>query len=79
MACGKAIIASDVDGIKNMITDGENGVLVEVMNEKILAEKILLILKNRDLKTYLENNAYNKALNMFSNISMFNSYEKIFL
>ena len=79
MACGKAIIASDVDGIKNMITDGKNGLLVEVMNEKILAEKILLIFKNRDLKTYLENNAYNEALNMFSNISMFNSYKKMFL
>ena len=78
MACGKAIIASDVDGIKNMITDGENGLLVEVKNEKKLAEKILLIVKNDELKTKLENNAHKKAQLAFSNTRMFNSYKKIF-
>lgn len=79
MACGKAIIASDVDGIKNMISDGINGLLVEVQNKNKLAEKILLILHDERLKIKLEKNAHLKAQQAFSNTRMFNSYEKIFL
>ena len=77
MACGKAIIASDVDGIKNMITDGEDGLLVEVKNENKLAEKILLLLNNDSIKKKLESNAHLKAQQAFSNTRMFNSYKKI--
>lgn len=78
MACGKATIASDVDGIKNMIKDGEDGLLVEVKNEKILAEKILLLLNDENLKTNLEKGARKKAETSFSNTRMFNSYKRIF-
>ncbi len=78
MACGKAIIASDVDGINNMITEEEDGLLVEVKNEIKLAEKILLLLNNDELKIKIENNAHKKAQLAFSNTRMFNSYKKIF-
>lgn len=78
MACGKAIIASDVDGINNMITDGEDGILVKAKSEKILVEKIFLLIENCELKTKLEINAHKKAQLAFNNTRMFNSYKNIF-
>ena len=78
MACGKAIIASDVDGINNMISDGEDGLLVVVKNEQLLAEKILLLISNTELRKKLEHNAFMKAKQAFSNARMFDSYKKIF-
>ena len=78
MACGKAIVASDVDGINNMITDGEDGVLVEVKNEVKLAEKVLLIINDDELRKKLEQNSYKKAQIAFSNKRMFELYKNVF-
>ena len=50
MACDKPIIASNVGGIPNIITNNENGYLIEPTNIDQLAEKIekLLITKKSD-------------------------------
>ena len=78
MACGKAIVASNVAGIRNMIIDGSTGLLVELKDEKLMADAILSIAKNRSLKQRLESEAYNFAVNEFSNIKMLAKYSKIF-
>ena len=78
MACGKAIVASDVDGIKNMIIDGPTGVLVELKNETSMADAIFSIVNSEELKTTLETNAHEFALTQFSNFQMFAKYSEIF-
>jgi glycosyltransferase involved in cell wall biosynthesis len=57
-AMGKAIITSDSQGIREVFTDKENIILVPVMNEKAIAEKILLLKKDRDLCKKIAENAY---------------------
>jgi glycosyltransferase involved in cell wall biosynthesis len=47
MASRKPIIASRVDGIPRVITDGQNGLLFESENVDELAEKMLLLLSDR--------------------------------
>jgi L-malate glycosyltransferase len=74
MACGLPVIASDVDGINNMITQNVTGILVMPKNEYILADVIIDCIKNPSLLQTLAENAYQYALNNFSNQTMLARY-----
>lgn len=54
MKIGKAIIAANRGGLKDIIIDGENGILVEPENAKEVAEKIKLVLENDRIRKNLE-------------------------
>ncbi|MCS7231648.1 MAG: glycosyltransferase family 4 protein [Elusimicrobiota bacterium] len=56
MACGIPCVGVNVEGIRDIIINGENGLLSEP-NEKDLAEKIKLLLENKELAEKLGNNA----------------------
>ena len=49
MALGKAVVASKVGGLREIIKDGENGFLVEPQNAEHLAQKLCDLLKDREL------------------------------
>lgn len=53
MALGKPVIASKVGGLREMIKDGKNGLLVEPGNSQMIAEKLRLLLKDKGLKNNL--------------------------
>jgi glycosyltransferase involved in cell wall biosynthesis len=46
-ALGKPIVATDVDGIKEVVEDGKTGILVPPGNPKKLAEAIISLLKDK--------------------------------
>lgn len=48
MAMGKPIIATNVGGVKEIIEDKKNGLLVPPKDPRALAEKIIHLLKNED-------------------------------
>ena len=66
MHSGKAIIASNVGGNKDLIDDGVNGLLFESGNEKELAEKIQEILHDKNLKNSIEHNSINSLKENFN-------------
>jgi glycosyltransferase involved in cell wall biosynthesis len=58
MACKKPIVATTVGGLPEIITNGQNGLLVEPASGDSLANAILLLLNNECLaKRYAENSA----------------------
>jgi len=50
MACGLAPIVTDVGDHKKWIKDGKNGFIIPIKDSKSLAEKILYLLRNKEIR-----------------------------
>jgi glycosyltransferase involved in cell wall biosynthesis len=57
MACSLTPLVTEIPGNKEWIENEVNGLLVPVADSKILAEKILLLATDRELRTKLQVNA----------------------
>lgn len=77
MACGKAVIASDVKGFE-ILTKVKAGVLVEPQNSQKLSEAILQVLKDKALKNEMGKRGRNEVLMHCSWESVAQKTEKLF-
>ena len=50
-ACGVPVVASDVPGLRDSVVDGKTGLLYEFGNIKQLAQKIVLMLRDENLRS----------------------------
>ena len=50
MACGVPIVASKIGGIPDVVKDGENGLLVQPRDSEVLADAIICLLENEDVR-----------------------------
>ncbi len=66
MACEKAIVATSVGGILDVLEDGKNGVIVGVNEVNMLAEKIQELLVNIEKRISLGKNAREIIVNRFT-------------
>jgi glycosyltransferase involved in cell wall biosynthesis len=57
MARGIPVIATNVDGIRSIIKDGYNGLLVDYGDQNALSKQIQYLLQNKDLSNSIINNA----------------------
>lgn len=60
MACGKPVIATPVGAIPELIEDGITGLIVKNNQPKLLAEKIIMLLKDGDYREKLGKSARKK-------------------
>jgi glycosyltransferase involved in cell wall biosynthesis len=63
MAAGVPVVASRIGGIPDIIRDHENGLLVPPQNQKKLAEAIIYLLRNDNLRKKLGSNSLKLAKN----------------
>lgn len=81
-ACGKAIIATDVPGCREICRAGYNGLLVPVQSPLLLAEAIETLIKNRDLRLKMGENSRQLVEKEFSEEIIrrqtFKLYENLF-
>lgn len=54
---GKPVIATRVQGIPSIVLDGQTGILIEPKNSKMLAEAIISLLKDKELREKISSNA----------------------
>ena len=66
MSSGTAVIASNVGGLPEIITDGEDGILFEVGRSDKLAENILFLLDNEAAKRNFGRKGRETVLRRFS-------------
>jgi glycosyltransferase involved in cell wall biosynthesis len=65
MACGTPVVASNIGGFPEIITDGVDGLLFETRNSEELARKVTAMIKDHDLEL-LGKRARQKIENTFS-------------
>jgi len=78
MALKVPVVATDVGGVGEVVHDGETGLLVPPSNPEALAEAILRLAKEKELRERLTENAYRLVKEKFSVESMVNSYLKLY-
>jgi len=75
------IVATNIGGIPEIITDGNEGILIPKANSVILAESINKVLEDEKLRSKLIQNAYRKVQKKYSieryTISLLNLYFNI--
>jgi len=77
MACAKAMIVSDVDGINNMVTNNITGLLVPTQNKEVLANTLEKLLADKELQKKLGHNAVEFAQENYSNKFMYKKYKAL--
>jgi glycosyltransferase involved in cell wall biosynthesis len=79
MACGLAVVGSDVGGIRSLIQDKYNGLLVKPADSQGLSHAILELLQNPDKAKYLGSNARIFINQNFSQEKMISETEEVYL
>jgi glycosyltransferase involved in cell wall biosynthesis len=65
-ACGRAIVATDVPGCREIVRDGENGLLVPVRDAKSLAQAVCTLLQAPALRAQMGKRGRAMVLQSFS-------------
>lgn len=77
-AAGIPVIASKIDGLEEIITDGVDGFLVPAKDVKALTEKIAFVMDNKDKNIEMTKNLQTKVKEKFSIEKMVESYESLY-
>ena len=78
MASGLPIVASDIEGNRESVEDGVTGLLFKNGNAESLAEKLITILTNQDLRQTFSINSSEIYLKKFSTKSQIDNYLKLY-
>lgn len=78
MMCGVPVLATNVGGNPELVTDGKTGYLVESGSAQGFAEAMVKVLSDKALAKMLGKNARADALERFSFTTMVEKYKKIY-
>jgi len=78
MNAGVPVVASDVDGLAEVVAHGETGLLVPPEDPRLLAEAIARVLVDRNLSRSLGARGREVAQTAFSRERMTHSYEDLY-
>jgi glycosyltransferase involved in cell wall biosynthesis len=78
MASGLPIVTSDIEGNKESVEDGVNGLLFKNANREELAEKLAVVLTDQKLKQSMSAKSSEMYLKKFSTKIQIDNYLKIY-
>ena len=78
MACGVPAVCSSVGGIKDIVEDGKTGFLVPPGDAEALAEKLKLLLGDRELALRMGEEARNRVEDLFTSQAYKEGYRRLF-
>jgi glycosyltransferase involved in cell wall biosynthesis len=65
-ACGRSIVTTDAPGCREIVRNGENGLLVPVRDSKALADALRLLIENAPLRAQMAAKGREIAVSEFS-------------
>lgn len=74
----KPIISTEVGGINRLVTDGESGYLIQVGNSAVLKDKLLNLIRNKDLRHAMGENLFKAVEDKYSYDAMAKSHLEIY-
>ena len=77
MACGVPVVASKIGGIPDVVKNGKTGILVPPRDPKALAEAIICLLQDENVRRKMGRNARKKAEN-YSWKRIAEKYERVY-
>ncbi|MDY7011640.1 MAG: glycosyltransferase, partial [Planctomycetota bacterium] len=77
MAAGLPIVATDVGGVSEAVRDGENGLLIRPESSRVMADAIIKLAENEDMRNSLGQASRSSFNERFELSLMVNSYGKI--
>jgi glycosyltransferase involved in cell wall biosynthesis len=77
MSLGVAPIITDIPGNKELVNDGESGLVVPSKDPKALAAATMRLCKNKSLRDQLAQNAQDRIRHTLSNQNAIEGYEKL--
>jgi glycosyltransferase involved in cell wall biosynthesis len=78
MACGLPVVGFDVPGMNDVIVNGENGLLVPARDPKALANAVLALLNDEDLRRELGQKARKLVVEKYNWDTVISKIEKIY-
>ena len=78
MACARAVIATDVGGIRELIKEGENGLLVPPADSAALQSKIVFLLTHPEISQKLGENGRNFVIRNFNGKNLLKGYVELY-
>ncbi len=78
MAMKKCIVATRVDGSKEILKDMENGLLIDPEQPDMLAEALLKVVRNKELRDSTAANAFQTIKDEFTAVAMTKKVEKLY-
>nr|WP_224746747.1 glycosyltransferase [Pelovirga terrestris] len=79
MACGKPVVATNVGGMSEIISNGEEGMIVPPENSDELAKAILKLVADEGLRTKIAVLGYQKVISSFSEQAMMEKYMNLLM
>jgi glycosyltransferase involved in cell wall biosynthesis len=78
MAAKKPVVGTDVEGINEVIQDGENGFLVTLGDGHEMSSKIVCLLQNDDLRKKMGSRGFDSIKNKFDVKNMVSAYGDLY-
>lgn len=78
MSCGLPIVASNIEGNLNLVKNNENGLIFELSNAEDLADKLLTLCKNENMRRSLGKMSRKFAVKNLSHKITLSNYQELF-
>ncbi len=78
MSSGKPVVVTDMPGVREVVTDGVEGLLADPLNAEDLAEKINTLLSNPELRERMGNDGREKVIEKFSIKAIVDRLESVY-